>query len=148
MDSDKLTSKRIYAIAKAHNTTVAAVHRALAKHPIEVDRDAYLKKCLALELIELDELQAAFRDKALVDRCVESALLLVKLLQRREALLGLSAPQGFAVQIVQHQPETKLTSTDRIAAAINRIRAEHGKAPLALGAGGNGADEPDPPVSH
>jgi hypothetical protein len=31
--------------------------------------------------------------------------------------------------VIQHEPENKPSSTDRIRAAIDRIRAEHGEPP-------------------
>src|SRR5262249_9089605 len=52
------------------------VNAALDRHPIELDRDQFLRRTLALELIELDALQQAFRAKALEDRDVGSGLLL------------------------------------------------------------------------
>jgi hypothetical protein len=49
-----------------HSCTIDELHAALDRHPIQLDRDAYLKPTLALELIRLDELEEAFREKALV----------------------------------------------------------------------------------
>jgi hypothetical protein len=46
------------------------VHAVLDRHPIEVDRDKYLKRALAMQLLQLDELEVAFRDKAIVDQDV------------------------------------------------------------------------------
>ena len=100
------------------------VNAALDRHPIELDRDTYLKRALAMELIELDQLQQAFRDKALEDRDVGSGLLLLKVAERRATLLGMNAPQGHAVQIIQHEPAAAQTSTDKIRAAIDRIRCK------------------------
>ena len=64
---------------------------------IEIDRDKYLKRTLALELLRLDELEEAFRDKAIVDRDVAAGVLLVKVAERRATLLGMNAPIGHAV---------------------------------------------------
>ena len=114
-------------IAEDHGISIDEVHAVLDRHPIEVDRDKYLKRALAMQLLQLDELEVAFRDKAVVDRDVASGLLLVK---RRSTLLGLNAPLGHAVQVIQHEPENKPSSTDRIRAAIDRIRAEHGEPPV------------------
>ena len=75
-------------------------------------------------MIELDQLQQAFRDKALEDRDVGSGLLLLKVAERRATLLGMNAPQGHAVQIIQHEPAAAQTSTDKIRAAIDRIRGK------------------------
>jgi hypothetical protein len=117
-------------IADDHGCTVEEVHAVLDRHPIEVDRDKYLKRALAMQLLQLDELEVAFRDKAIVDRDVAAGVLLVKVAERRASLLGLNAPLGHAVQVIQHEPENKPSSTDRIRAAIDRIRAEHGEPPV------------------
>src|SRR5215469_3337661 len=101
---DDLVNKRVRALAADHGLTVPETLAALDKHPIELDRDQFLRRTLALELIELDQLQQAFRDKALEDRDVGSGLLLLKVAERRATLLGMNAPQGHAVQIIQHEP--------------------------------------------
>ena len=79
---------------------------------------SFLRRTLALELIELDQL---LRDKALEDRDVGSGLLLLKVAERRATLLGM---KGHAVQIIQHEPAAAQTSTDKIRAAIDRIRGK------------------------
>ena len=83
-----------------------------------------LKRTLALELLRLDELEEAFRGKAIVDRDVASAALLVRIAERRATLLGLNPPLGHAVQVIQHEPKNKPSSTERLRAAIDRIRGE------------------------
>src|SRR5215831_16914583 len=112
MDHDEITNKRVRRIAKDHNCTVADVHAALDRHPIELDRDTFLKRMLAMELVELDELRQAFRDKALVDRDCAAGALMVKIAERTATLLGLNPPIGHAVQVVQHLPEHQKTTTD------------------------------------
>ena len=96
---DDLVNKRVRALAVDHGLTVPETLAALDKHPIELDRDQFLRRTLALELIELDQLQQAFRDKALDNHDVGSGLLLLKVAERRATLLGMNAPQGHAVQI-------------------------------------------------
>jgi hypothetical protein len=130
MDHDKIVNKRVQRIARDHDCTVDDVHAALNRHPIELDRDRFLKRTLAMELVELDELQQAFRGKALVDRDVAAGALMVKIAERRATLLGLNPPIGHAVQVIQHEPLEKKTSTERIMAAINRIclSAQDGRA--------------------
>ena len=64
MDHGEIINKRVRRIARDHGCSVADVNAALDRHPIELDRDTYLKRTLAMELVELDELQAAFREKA------------------------------------------------------------------------------------
>src|SRR5215472_5984681 len=121
MDHDKIVNKRVQRIARDHDCTVADVHAALDRHPIELDRDTFLKRTLAMELVELDELQQAFREKALVDRDVAAGALLVKIAERRATLLGLNPPMGHAVQVVQHEPPDKPNSTQRIRAVLNEL---------------------------
>jgi hypothetical protein len=111
---DLILHKRVRRIADDHNCTVAQVNAVLDHHPIEVDRDTYLRRTLAVELLHLDELEEAFRKKALVDHDVAAGALLVKVAERRATLLGMNAPLGHAVQVIQHEPENKPTSTDRI----------------------------------
>ena len=118
VDFDELINRRVVAIARSHGCSVDDVHDALDRHPIELDRDAYLRRTLALELIRLDQLEMAFGSKALVDRDVASGVLMVKIAERRATLLGLNAPIGHAVRVVQHPPVHQPTSTERIEAAL------------------------------
>src|SRR5215813_3857166 len=112
------------AIADDNGCTIDEVHAVLDRHPIEVDRDKYLKRALALQLLQLDELEIAFREKALMDRDVAAGVLLIKVAERRATLLGLNAPIGHAVQVIQHDPPNKPSSTERIAALVDRIRGK------------------------
>jgi hypothetical protein len=105
MDHNKIVNKRAQRIARDHGCSVAEVNAALDHHPIEVDRDTFLKRTLAMELVELDELQQAFRNKALEDQDVAAGALLIKVAERRATLLGLNAPIGHAVQVIQHEPD-------------------------------------------
>jgi hypothetical protein len=111
-----------HAIARTHGCSIGDVHAALDQHPIELDRDAYLKRTLALELMRLDQLDMAFEGKAIGEHDVAAGVLLVKVAERRATLLGLNAPIGHAVAVVQHEPENKPTSTGQLRAAIDRIR--------------------------
>jgi hypothetical protein len=129
-------------IAEDHGISIDEVHAVLDRHPIELDRDRYLKRQLAMQLLQLDELEVAFRDKAIVERDVASGVLLVKVAERRASLLGLNAPLGHAVQVIQHEPENKPTSTDRLRAAIDRIRGKRHQDDLPA------TDQDDPPSTH
>jgi hypothetical protein len=139
---DLIIHKRVRRIADDYGCTIAEVHAVLDHHPIEIDRDKYLKRTLALELLRLDELEEAFRDKAIVDRDVASGALLVRIAERRATLLGLNPPLGHAVQVIQHEPENKPSSTERLRAAIDRIRGKtHQDDPPVT-------DQDDPPSTH
>src|SRR5215813_4679422 len=107
MDHSELTNQRVHAIARAHDCTVDQVNAALDRHPIELDRDRFLKRTLAMELMRLDQLEMAFEGKALKDKDVPAGVLMVKILERRATLLGLNPPIGHAVQVVQHEPAKK-----------------------------------------
>jgi|SRR5215471_16139395 len=139
---DLIVHKPERRIADDHGCTVEEVHEVLDRHPIEVDRDKYLKRALAMQLLQLDELEVTFRDKAIVDRDVAAGVLLVKVAERRATLLGLNAPIGHAVAVVQHEPENKPTSTERLRAAIERIRGERHQDDLPT------TDQDDPPSTH
>jgi hypothetical protein len=113
-------------------TTTAEVNAALDQHPIETDRDRFLKRTLAMELVELDELQAAFRAKALKDRDAAAAAILIKVHERRSTLLGLNAPPSYAVQIVQ-EPAVPLSTTAEVEAILNRVMGKPLPAPSGNG---------------
>jgi len=83
MDRDEIVNKRVARIARDHGCTVAEVNMALDAHPIEIDRDKYLRRTLALELARLDELEEAFHGKAVLDRDTAAGALLVKIYERR-----------------------------------------------------------------
>jgi hypothetical protein len=114
----------------------------LDRHPIELDRDAYLKRTLALELMRLDALEMAFEGKAIREHDVAAGALLVKVAERRATLLGLNAPIGHAVAVVQHEPGNQPTSTERLRAAVDRIRGKRHQDDL------HTPDQGDPPSTH
>ena len=118
---DLILYKPERAIADDHGCTVDEVHAVLDRHPIEIDRDKYLKRALAMQLLQLDELEVAFREKAIVDRDVAAGVLMVKVAERRATLLGLNPPLGHAVQVIQHEPVEKKTSTERLRGLLDNI---------------------------
>jgi hypothetical protein len=122
-DRDKIIHRAVRRIADDLGCTVAEVNALLDCHPIEVDRDRFLKRTLALQLLQLDEIEEAFHDKAIVDRDVPSGVLLIKAQERRATLLGLNPPIGHAVRVVSHPPANKPTGTDKIEAALNAVIA-------------------------
>ena len=124
MDHDELVNRRVHAIARAHDCTVDDVHAALDRHPIELNRDAYLKRTLALELMRLDQLEMAFEGKAIRHKDVAAGVLMTKILERRATLLGLNPPMGHAVQVVQHEPAKKLTSLEEARARLDEFMGQ------------------------
>ena len=141
MDHDELINKRVHAIARVHDCRIDDVHAALDRHPIELDRERFLKRTLALELMRLDPLEMAFEGKAIRDRDVAAGALMVKIAERRATLLGLNPPLGHAVQVVQHEAVNKPTSTERIRAVLDQLIGKPSPPPP--------GDEPDdPPATH
>jgi hypothetical protein len=143
MDRDELLNRRVTAIARTNRYTIADVHEALDAHPIELDRDKFLRHTLAQELMRLDQLEMAFEGKALEDHDVAAGVLMAKIAERRATLLGLNPMQGHAVAIVQHEPVQVQSSTDKLRAAMDRIRGRSLPQP-----DGNGTGEPDPVAPH
>ena len=61
---DQIVRRRVRRESQEHGVSPDEVDRALDKHPVNTDPGPYLKRVLALELVELDELQGIFHDKA------------------------------------------------------------------------------------
>jgi hypothetical protein len=127
MDQDELVNKRVHAIARAQDCTIDQVNAALDQQPIELDRDRFLKRTLAMELMRLDQLEMAFEGKALKDRDVPAGVLMVKIAERRATLLGLNPPLGHAVHVIQHELPARKTTTDEIGDLIDSIRGIESK---------------------
>jgi hypothetical protein len=68
------------------------------------------------EIVEANVQQPRF-----VDRDVPSGVLLIKVAERRATLLGLNPVLGFAAHVVQHPPEYRETSTDKIERALAHL---------------------------
>ena len=76
--------------------------------------------------------------RRLSDRDVASGTLMVKIAERRATLLGLNPPLGHAVQVIQHEPLDKPTSTQRIRAVLDELMDKRTIAPHP-----NEPDDPD-----
>jgi hypothetical protein len=109
------------ALAEECGMTLEEVLTILDQHPVEKDRDTYLRRALAQQLLLLDRLEVTFGRMAFEDRDTAAGALLVKIAERRATLLGLNPPLGHAVRVVQHPPEHRETSIDRIERALNAL---------------------------
>jgi hypothetical protein len=114
----------VHAIAKTKGISLADVNRALDLFSEATFNDNVRKHTLALELARLDELQEVFYKQALAGD-VQSAQLVLKLIERRCIILGLHTPQTAVMQLVAEVP--KKTSTDRIEAALNALLEDQRK---------------------
>ena len=114
------------ALAEEHGLTLEELLAILDQHPVEVDRDNYLRRALAQQLLLLDRIEVEFSKMAFEDHDTAAGALLVKAAERRATLLGLNPPLGHSVRVMQHAPEHKQSSTDKIEAALNAL-IEDGK---------------------
>jgi hypothetical protein len=137
-DRDKILHRVVRRIADDLGCTIDDVNRILDSHPLEVDRDRYLKRTLALQLLQLDEIEEAFHDKAIVDCDVAAGVLLIKAQERRATLLGANAPLGHVVRVVQ-PPAHRETSTDKLERALNALIEDQRREQAN---GSNGQSEP------
>jgi hypothetical protein len=145
MNDDEVIRQRISgrsarAIAKAQATTVAEVNKALDRFTETTIDDKTRRHTLALELARLDELQETFYARAL-EGDVACGALITKIIERRCTMLGLYTPQTATLQIIEAEAPRE-TSTERLRAAIERIRGERHQDDLPT------TDQDDPPSTH
>jgi hypothetical protein len=100
--------------------------REILKDEIERCRDGeHLRAAWALADRRLAAVELKFYHKALEgDGDPHAAIVFVKTNERRATLNGANMPQSHILQVVSAPQQTQ-TSTERIRAAIDRIRAEH-----------------------
>jgi hypothetical protein len=118
---DLILHRPEHALAEEHGLTLEELLAIIDQHPVEVDRDNYLRRCLARQLLLLDRLEVTFGKLAFEDRDTAAGALLVKVAERKATLLGLNAPIGHAVRVVSHPPAHHETSTDKIERALNAL---------------------------
>jgi DNA-binding transcriptional MerR regulator len=123
---DLILHRPEHALAEEHGISLAEVRAILDEHPVERDRDTYLRRALAQQLLLLDRLEVTFGRMAFEDRDTAAGALLVKVAERKATLLGMNAPIGHAVRVVSHPPDHRVTSTDKIERALNAL-IEDGK---------------------
>ena len=126
IDSDAIIQARIrgdsvLAIAKQFGCTVADVNDVLDRFASMTLTDKLRTHTLALELARLDDMQRVF-EPAMKAGDIQAAALVTKFIERRCILLGLAAPPRVDPHILELQVVPAETSTERIRAAIYRIR--------------------------
>jgi hypothetical protein len=117
----RIAGRAVRDIAKSQRVDVRAVNEAIDRFADSVITDKTRKHSLALELARLDELQEVFYQRAL-EGDVQCGALVTKIIERRCVMLGLSTPQTAVLQIVE-EAAPKVTTTDRIEAALNALAA-------------------------
>lgn len=107
-------------IARQLGCSIADVMDALDRHAAMTLTSKLRTHTLALELDRLDEMQRTF-DKQAREGDVASAALVLKIIERRQIMLGLAAPPRVDPQLIELQIKPAETSTERIRAAIDRL---------------------------
>ena len=137
----RIRGESVRSIAKRFSCTLAEVHKVLDRFAEITIDEKTRKHTLALELARLDELQTVFHDRALAGD-VHCGALVAKIIERRCTMLGLYTPPAATLQVIEAEAP-KETSTDRICAAIDRIRGK--RLPRPDGSDELPKSEPDDP---
>jgi|AmaraimetFIIA100_FD_contig_101_549762_length_1169_multi_9_in_0_out_0_1 hypothetical protein len=137
----RIRGESVRSIAKRLSCTLAEVHKVLDRFAETTIDEKTRKHTLALELARLDELQTVFHDRALAGD-VHCGALVAKIIERRCTMLGLYTPPAATLQVIEAEAP-KETSTDRICAAIDRIRGK--RLPRPDGSDELPKSEPDDP---
>jgi hypothetical protein len=137
----RIRGESVRSIAKRLSCTLAEVNKVLDRFAETTIDEKTRKHTLALELARLDELQTVFHDRALAGD-VHCGALVAKIIERRCTMLGLYTPPAATLQVIEAEAP-KETSTDRICAAIDRIRGK--RLPRPDGSDELPKSEPDDP---
>jgi hypothetical protein len=114
----------IRALAAEHGLSEEAVTAVLDRAAEAWFTGEDLRRELLLEVSRLSRLEEHYYNKALGDDegSASAGALFVKLQERKATLLGLNAPSSSTAVIVHQTMPKQETSTERIRAAIDRIR--------------------------
>jgi hypothetical protein len=120
----RLVGHSVHAIAKEFRITVKEVDAALNRACTPIDEDFRLTT-IGLELARFDQLLTVFYEKA-INGDAAAANILLKVSERRAAILGLDVPAAVRKDpvLLQIEQTPQPTSTDRIRAALDAIIAE------------------------
>jgi len=115
---ERLSGRSVRSISKELHCTTAEVDQALDRVLPKIDNNAKLR-IIALDLDRLDQLLKTFFTRAMEKVDAQAGLLVVKILERKAALLGLDSPQK--LDIVQVQAQKEPSGHDKIKEAIMRL---------------------------
>src|SRR5215471_17769504 len=133
----RIRGESVRSIAKRVSCTLAEVHKVLDRFAETVIDDKTRKHSLALELERLDQVQQVFGARSL-EGDVQCGALVAKIIERRCTMLGLYTPPTATLQVIEAEAPRE-TSTDKICAAIDRIRGKTHQDDLPT------TDQDDPP---
>src|SRR5215471_3135596 len=130
---ERLSGRSARSISKELHCTTADVDASLDRALPKIDNDAR-RRYVALDLNRLDALLKTFLARAIEKVDAQAGLLVVKILERKAAMLGLDQPTKLDVVSVQMQEAP--SSFEKLHEMILRIgrKGDNGQA----GDGGNG----------
>jgi hypothetical protein len=112
---ERLSGRSARSISKELRCTTADVDASLDRALPKIDNDAR-RRYVALDLNRLDGLIEVFYKRAIEKVDAQAGLLVVKILERKSAMLGLDSPQK--LDIIQVQAKDAPTQHERIKQAI------------------------------
>jgi hypothetical protein len=112
---ERLSGRSARSISKELHCTTADVDASLDRTLPKITNEAK-RRIIALDLDRLDELVKVFFARAIEKVDAQAGLLVVKILERKAALLGLDSPQK--LDVVQVQAQDAPSGHERIKAAI------------------------------
>src|SRR6516165_7594190 len=115
---ERLNGRSARSIGKELHCPVSEIDEALDRTLPKITNEAK-RRIIALDLNRLDELLKVFMARAIDKGDTQAGLLVVKILERKAALLGLDSPQK--LDVVQVQATTEPTQHEKIRDAIMRI---------------------------
>src|SRR5262244_2840644 len=115
---ERLAGRSARSIGKELRCTVGEVDASLDRTLPKIDNDAR-RRYVALDLNRLDALLKTFFARAIEKVDTQAGLLVVKILERKSAMLGLDSPQK--LDIIQVQAKDAPSSHERIKAAIMQM---------------------------
>jgi hypothetical protein len=116
---ERLSGRSARSIGKELRCPTSEIDATLDRVLPKIDNAAKLR-IIALDIDRLDELLRVFLKRAIEKGDTQSGLLVVKILERKAALLGLDSPQR--LDVVQIQTEQEPKRSDKIYAAIMRVK--------------------------
>jgi len=132
---ERVSGRSARSIAKQLNLTVGEVNASLDRTLPQIDNAMRLRH-ISLDLQRLDELLKVFFARATEKADAQAGLLVVKILERKAALLGLDQPQK--LDVIQVQAQEAPSSFDRIREAIYSVARGQPGPPVSEGGVGSG----------
>ena len=115
---ERLSGRSARSISKELHCPVSEIDESLDRTLPKITNEAK-RRIIALDLDRLDELLKVFFNRAVEKIDAQAGLLVVKILERKAALLGLDSPQK--LDVVQVQATKEPTGHERIQAAIMNL---------------------------